>query len=89
MDNKPIKILGLAGEYRSTSKSGMLVNAGLELAKQRGAEVVFGIWLSNHFRLLVKRGAGRIQMWQHSKPFCLNAMPFSRVLRNITGQCRV
>ena len=41
MDNKPIKILGLAGEYRSTSKSGMLVNAGLELAEQRGAEVVF------------------------------------------------
>lgn len=41
MENKPLKILGLAGEYRSTSKSGMLVNAALSIAKQHGAEVVF------------------------------------------------
>ena len=41
MGTRPLKILGLAGEYRSTSKSGMLVNAALKHAETRGAEVVF------------------------------------------------
>jgi FMN reductase len=41
MSNPPMKILGLAGEYRATSKSGMLVNAALNLAKANGAEVHF------------------------------------------------
>ena len=41
MTDAPLKILGLAGEYRATSKSGMLVNAALNLATEQGAEVVF------------------------------------------------
>ena len=41
MGNEPLKVLGLAGEYRASSKSGMLVNAALNLAKRQGAEVVF------------------------------------------------
>ena len=41
MTDAPLKILGLAGEYRATSKSGMLVNAALNLAAEQGAEVVF------------------------------------------------
>ena len=36
-----MKILGLSGEYRTTSKCGMLVNLALGLAKDMGAEVVF------------------------------------------------
>ena len=41
MGDHTIKILGLAGEYRSSSKSGMLVNAALGMAEAKGAEVVF------------------------------------------------
>lgn len=41
MGDDSIKILGLSGEYRSTSKSGMLVNAALSIAESKGAEVVF------------------------------------------------
>ena len=41
MTANPLKILGLAGEYRSSSKSGMLVNAALAIAAEHGAEVVF------------------------------------------------
>ncbi|MBH34663.1 MAG: NADPH-dependent FMN reductase [Euryarchaeota archaeon] len=41
MGDDRIKILGLAGEYRSSSKSGMLVNAALEMAEAKGADVVF------------------------------------------------
>lgn len=41
MSGQPLKILGLAGEYRATSKSGMLVNQALNIAAARGAEVVF------------------------------------------------
>ena len=41
MSTKQLKILGLAGEYRPTSKSGMLVNAALKVAEASGAEVVF------------------------------------------------
>ena len=41
MGDDSIKILGLAGEYRSTSKSGMLVNAALGMAEAKGVEVVF------------------------------------------------
>lgn len=41
MGNEPLKVLGLAGEYRASSKSGMLVNAALNLAKSQGAEAVF------------------------------------------------
>ena len=36
-----MKILGLSGEYRTTSKCGMLVNLALDIAKELGAEVVF------------------------------------------------
>ena len=41
MGDDSIKILGLAGEYRSTSKSGMLVNAALGMAEAKGVDVVF------------------------------------------------
>ena len=41
MGEPSIKILGLAGEYRASSKSGMLVNQALSIAAERGAEVVF------------------------------------------------
>ena len=41
MTSTSMKILGLAGEYRSSSKSGMLVNEALHHAKLKGAEVVF------------------------------------------------
>lgn len=41
MTTKKLKVLGLAGEYRASSKSGMLVNAALKLAESMGAEVEF------------------------------------------------
>ena len=41
MGDAPLKILGLAGEYRSSSKSGMLVNAAFDIASKNGADVVF------------------------------------------------
>ena len=41
MANRSLKVLGLAGEYRATSKSGLLVNAALAAAEDAGAEVVF------------------------------------------------
>ncbi|MBQ70961.1 MAG: NADPH-dependent FMN reductase [Euryarchaeota archaeon] len=41
MSYSGIKVLGLAGEYRSTSKSGMLVNEALKVAESKGAEVIF------------------------------------------------
>ena len=41
MSGQPLKLLGLAGEYRASSKSGMLVNQALTIAAGRGAEVVF------------------------------------------------
>ena len=41
MGDKPLKVIGLAGEYRVTSKSGMLVNLALAMAKEQGAVVEF------------------------------------------------
>ena len=41
MSEQPLRVLGLSGEYRSTSKSGMMVNHALNLAKESGAEVFF------------------------------------------------
>tara|TARA_B100001741_G_C16427877_1_gene539459 strand:+ start:257 stop:802 length:546 start_codon:yes stop_codon:yes gene_type:complete len=41
MGDKPLKVIGLAGEYRATSKSGMLVNLALAMAKEQGADVEF------------------------------------------------
>ncbi len=41
MSNKPLKVLGLSGEYRPTSKCGMLVNHALDIAKNLGAETYF------------------------------------------------
>ena len=41
MGDKRLKVIGLAGEYRATSKSGMLVNLALEIAKEQGADVEF------------------------------------------------
>ena len=36
-----MKILGLSGEYRTTSKCGMLVNHALDIAKGMGVETIF------------------------------------------------
>ena len=41
MSNYPFKVLGLSGEYRPTSKCGMLVNHALNIAESLGAEVHF------------------------------------------------
>ncbi len=41
MTNKPLKVLGLSGEYRLTSKCGMLVNHALRIAESLGAEIHF------------------------------------------------
>ena len=41
MSQYPFKILGLSGEYRPTSKCGMLVSHALDIAKSMGAEVHF------------------------------------------------
>ena len=41
MATYPFKVMGLSGEYRPTSKCGMLVNHALEIAKSLGAEVYF------------------------------------------------
>jgi FMN reductase len=41
MSEPPLRILGLSGEYRPTSKSGMMVKLALGMAKAAGAEVFF------------------------------------------------
>ena len=41
MGKYPYKVLGLSGEYRPTSKCGMLVNHALNIAESFGAEVHF------------------------------------------------
>lgn len=41
MTQTPLRILGLSGEYRSTSKSGMMVNLSLSYAESKGAEIIF------------------------------------------------
>ena len=41
MGKYPYKVLGLSGEYRPTSKCGMLVNHALNIAESLGAEVHF------------------------------------------------
>ena len=41
MSTSNMRILGLSGEYRPTSKSGMMVNLALDYARSKGAEVIF------------------------------------------------
>tara|TARA_B110000902_G_scaffold109611_1_gene129464 strand:+ start:759 stop:1340 length:582 start_codon:yes stop_codon:yes gene_type:complete len=41
MTQTPLRILGLSGEYGSTSKSGMMVNLALSYAESKGAEIIF------------------------------------------------
>ena len=41
MSEQPLRILGLSGEYRPTSKSGMMVNHALDIASNEGAEIFF------------------------------------------------
>ena len=41
MGKESLKVLGLAGEYRATSKSGLLVTAALDMASEHGADVIF------------------------------------------------
>ena len=69
MGNEPLKVLGLAGEYRASSKSGMLVNAALSLAKSQGAEVVFGIYRTT-LPLVGEEGVGPTQTSKPSRPCC-------------------
>ena len=61
MGSTPLKILGLAGEYRATSKSGMLVNAALAHAEAQGAEVVFWDLAEKPFLSWVRMVVGLIQ----------------------------
>ena len=90
MSYNGLKVLGLAGEYRNTSKSGMLVSEALKIAESKGAEIVF--WDLNEKplpfvggrRLLESPNGPRI-----SKPFARNgcvSRRFSRVSRhNVRG----
>lgn len=41
MSETNLRILGLSGEYRPSSKSGMMVNQALVFAEGMGAEVFF------------------------------------------------
>jgi len=41
MTQTQLRILGLSGEYRTTSKSGMMVNLALSYAESKGAEIIF------------------------------------------------
>ena len=41
MTVKKMKVLGLSGEYRTTSKSGILITRALALAEEQGAEIMF------------------------------------------------
>ena len=41
MTEQPLRILGLSGEYRPSSKSGMMVTQALSIAEAAGAEVHF------------------------------------------------
>ena len=41
MEEVPLKVLGLAGEYGPTSKSGLLVNQALAIAENAGAEIIY------------------------------------------------
>ena len=41
MTQPPLRVLGLLGEYRMSSKSGMMVTLALEYSKDQGAEIFF------------------------------------------------
>ena len=41
MSERPLRIMGLSGEYRPTSKSGMMVLQALAIAEASGAEIIF------------------------------------------------
>ena len=41
MSERPLRIMGLSGEYRPTSKSGMMVEHALAIAEASGAEIIF------------------------------------------------
>ncbi|MGB1587286.1 MAG: NADPH-dependent FMN reductase [Poseidonia sp.] len=70
MTASTLKILGLAGEYRATSKSGMLVNAALNLAAEHGAEVVFWDLAEQPLPLVGEEGC-----WNHP-----NVQAFQKLL---------
>ena len=40
MSERPLRIMGLSGEYRPTSKSGMMVLQALAIAEASGAEII-------------------------------------------------
>jgi FMN reductase len=60
MTSEQLKILGLAGEYRASSKSGMLVNEALRLAELHGAEVHFWDLAENPLPFVGEEGC-----WSH------------------------
>ena len=68
MSETNLRILGLSGEYRPSSKSGMMVNQALILAEGMGAEVFFGIATKSPYLLLVKTGVGTMPMSKNFKP---------------------
>ena len=75
MGNEPLKVLGLAGEYRASSKSGMLVNAALSLAKSQVQKWCF--WdLSEQPLPVGEEGVGPTQTSKPSRPCCRSATFF-------------
>ena len=89
MSGQPLKILGLAGEYRATSKSGMLVNQALNIAADRGAEVVFWDLAEQPLPLVGEEGC-----WTHPNVKAFQTLlescdAFSFPLPSTTEPCRV
>ncbi len=55
-----MNIVGLAGEYRKTSKSGMLVNLALDIAASQGSDVTFWDLSEKPLPLVGEEGC-----WEH------------------------
>ena len=88
MGNEPLKVLGLAGEYRASSKSGMLVNAALSLAKSQGAEVVFWDLSEQPLPLVGEEGVGPTSNVQAFQALLSECDAFFLSSPNTTGPCR-
>ena len=87
MAEPTLKILGLAGEYRASSKSGMLVNEALNMAAARGAEVVFWDLAAQPLPWLGRMAVGPIQTSRRFKRSWNRAMRFSSPLLSIMAPC--
>lgn len=69
MGKESLKVLGLAGEYRATSKSGLLVNAALDMASENGADVVFWDLSEQPLPLVGEEGC-----WTHPNVLAFQAL---------------